>query len=268
MNRGTIDECLSVLRKYKIPALDITGGAPEMIPDFRYLVTEARNIGAEITVRHNLTVMFEEGREDLPEFFSENKVDVVCSLPYFQEKQTDAQRGGGVFEKSVSALKRLNGVGYGMNGTGLTLNLVYNPVGAFLPPEQSSIERDFRRELRKRHGIEFDNLYTITNMPIARYLDWLRSSGNENAYMDRLVNAFNPATVEGLMCRNTLSVDWQGYLYDCDFNQMLELGIDGTTRTHISEFDPGILEGRKIITNDHCFGCTAGAGSSCGGTLA
>ncbi len=180
-------------------------------------------------VRHNLTVMFEKGFEDLPEFFAENEVEVVSSLPYFQAQQTDAQRGDGVFEKSVEALKKLNSVGYGIDEK-LILNLVYNPVGAFLPPEQSAIEADFKRELKQRYDIVFNNLYTITNMPIARYLDWLRRSGNETSYMQKLVNAFNPATVEGLMCRNTLSVDWLGNLFDCDFNQMLEIPINRICR--------------------------------------
>ncbi|MEP7039056.1 MAG: arsenosugar biosynthesis radical SAM (seleno)protein ArsS [Acidobacteriota bacterium] len=267
MTRETVETCLEVLRKYEIPTLDITGGAPELIPDFRYFVTEARKTGAKIMVRHNLTVMFEEGFEDLPEFFAENEVEVVSSLPYFLEQQTDAQRGAGVFDKSVEALKRLNAVGYGIDKN-LILNLVYNPVGAFLPPEQKSIEADFRRELKNRYDIVFNNLYTITNMPIARYLDWLRRSGNETSYMQKLVGAFNPSTVSGLMCRNTLSVDWLGNLFDCDFNQMLELGIDKNLKQTIFDLDLESLKNRQIITANHCFGCTAGAGSSCGGIVA
>ena len=267
MTRGTIDECLKVLRKYKIPTLDITGGAPELIPDFRLFVTEARKTGAKIMVRHNLTVMFEKGFEDLPDFFAENEVEVVCSLPYFLQQQTDAQRGAGVFDKSVEALKKLNAVGYGIDKN-LVLNLVYNPVGAFLPPEQSAIEADFRRELKSRYDIVFNNLYTITNMPIARYLDWLRRSGNETSYMQKLVNAFNPTTVEGLMCRNTLSVDWLGNLFDCDFNQMLEMPVTANVGQKIQDFSPEKFHGREIMTAAHCFGCTAGSGSSCGGTVA
>jgi radical SAM/Cys-rich protein len=267
MKRETVDACLDVLRKYEIPTLDITGGAPELIPDFRYFVMEARKTGAKIMVRHNLTVMFEEGFEDLPEFFAENEVQVVSSLPYFLEQQTDAQRGNGVFEKSVEALKKLNGVGYGINEK-LTLNLVYNPVGAFLPPEQKQIEADFKRELKTRYDISFNNLYTITNMPIARYLDWLRRSGNEMSYMQKLVNAFNPTTVSGLMCRNTLSVDWLGNLFDCDFNQMLEMPVTANVGQRIQDFSPDKFFGREIMTNAHCFGCTAGSGSSCGGTVA
>ena len=267
MARETIDQCLEVLERHKIPTLDITGGAPELIPDFRYLVTGARKAGSHVMVRHNLTVMFEANYEDLPEFFAENEVEVLCSLPYFMQSQTDAQRGDGVFEKSIRGLRKLNAVGYGIADPKLKLNLVYNPVGAFLPPDQDSIEADFKRELRSRYDIDFNNLYTIANMPIARYLDWLRSSGNEVSYMEKLVNAFNPDTVDGLMCKSTLSVDWLGNLYDCDFNQMLELPLPSDIGQHISEFDPTRLQGRKIMTDSHCFGCTAGAGSSCGGTV-
>ncbi len=268
MGRETIDACLEVLRKHKIPTLDITGGAPELIPDFRYFVSEAQKIGAKIMVRHNLTVMFEEGYEDLPGFFAKNNVEVVCSLPYFLEQQTDAQRGGGVFGKSIEALRKLNAAGYGNRGGNLTLNLVYNPVGAFLPPEQTAIEADFKRELKNRYDIVFDNLYTITNMPIARYLDWLRASGNEKSYMQKLINAFNPGVVDGLMCRNTLSVDWLGNLFDCDFNQMLEIPVTSKVGQTIWDFSPSGFFDREIMTNAHCFGCTAGSGSSCGGTVA
>ncbi len=267
MSRETIEACLDVLRKYKIPTLDITGGAPELIPDFRYFVTEAQKTGAKIIVRHNLTVMFESGQEDLPEFFVENNVEVISSLPYFLAQQTDAQRGAGVFEKSVEALRKLNAVGYGI-GEKLILNLVYNPVGAFLPPEQSAIEADFKRELKTRYDISFNNLFTITNMPIARYLDWLRSSRNEESYMQKLVNAFNLATVAGLMCRNIISVDWTGKLFDCDFNQMLEIGVAADLPQTIHDFAPEKFNNRKIVTAAHCFGCTAGSGSSCGGAVA
>ncbi len=267
IERETIDACLDVLREHKISTLDITGGAPELVPDFRYFVTEARKTGAKIMVRHNLTVMFEEGHEDLAEFFAKNNVEVVCSLPYFMQQQTDAQRGEGVFDKSIEALKKLNAVGYGIEGRSLILNLVYNPVGAFLPPEQPAIEADFKRELKTRYDIVFNNLYTITNMPIARYLDWLRRSKNEKGYMQKLVNAFNPTTVESLMCRNTLSVDWLGNLFDCDFNQMLEIPVAEKVSQTIHDFSPEKFIDREIMTNTHCFGCTAGSGSSCGGTV-
>ena len=267
MPREVVDACLKALCEFEIPTLDITGGAPELIPDFRYFVTEARASGAKVLVRHNLTVMHEEGQEDLPEFFAENRVEVVSSLPYFSAAKTDSQRGTGVFDKSIEALKRLNDVGFGVESA-LTLNLVYNPVGAFLPPDQASIEADFKRELMTRYGISFNSLFTITNMPIARFLDWLRRSDNETHYMSKLANAFNPATVEGLMCRNLISVDWTGRLSDCDFNQMLEMPLaDGLPQT-IFDFDLEKLAERRIVTADHCFGCTAGSGSSCGGAVA
>jgi radical SAM/Cys-rich protein len=268
MSAETAGQVLDALERFRIPTLDITGGAPELNPSFRRLVTQARRAGAHVIVRHNLTVMFEPGQEDLPEFFREHAVEVVSSLPYFLEQQTDAQRGSGVFQKSVEALRRLNAVGYGREGGGLTLNLVYNPVGAFLPPAQVAIERDFKRELLTRHGVTFDRLYTITNMPIKRFLEYLRRSGNEERYMRKLVEAFNPATVEGLMCRTLVSVDWTGRLYDCDFNQMLELGVAPELPQTIADFDPGRLAARRVVTGAHCFGCTAGAGSSCGGAVA
>ncbi|HEX7955940.1 MAG TPA: arsenosugar biosynthesis radical SAM (seleno)protein ArsS [Pyrinomonadaceae bacterium] len=267
MTAETAGQVLEALKRFRIPTLDITGGAPELNPSFRRLVAEARRAGAHVIVRHNLTVMFEPGQEDLPDFFREHGVEVVSSLPYFLEQQTDAQRGRGVFEKSVEALRRLNAAGYGRGG-GLTLNLVYNPVGAFLPPAQGAIERDFKRELSTRHGVTFDHLYTITNMPIRRFLEYLRRSGNEERYMRKLVEAFNPATVEGLMCRTLVSVDWTGRLYDCDFNQMLELGVAHGLPQTVADFDPARLAARPVVTGAHCFGCTAGAGSSCGGAVA
>jgi radical SAM/Cys-rich protein len=268
MTRETAGQVIAAVRRFRIPTLDITGGAPELNPSFRYLVAEARRTGAHVIVRHNLTVMAEPGQGDLPEFFREQGVEVVSSLPYFLEQQTDAQRGSGVFHKSIEALRRLNAVGYGREGGGLTLNLVYNPVGAFLPPAQEAIERDFKRELLARHGVTFDHLYTITNMPIRRFLDYLRRSGNEERYMRKLVEAFNPATVEGLMCRRLVSVDWTGRLYDCDFNQMLELGVAPGLPQTIAGFDPDEFAARPVMTGAHCFGCTAGAGSSCGGAVA
>ncbi|HLL74531.1 MAG TPA: arsenosugar biosynthesis radical SAM (seleno)protein ArsS [Pyrinomonadaceae bacterium] len=268
MTGETAEQVIDALRRFRIPVLDITGGAPELNPSFRYMVREARRLGAHVIVRHNLTVMFEPGQKDLPEFFRDHAVEVVSSLPYFLEQQTDAQRGAGVFGKSIEALRHLNAAGYGREGSGLVLNLVYNPAGAFLPPAQESIERDFKRELLARHGIVFNRLYTITNMPIRRFLEYLRRSGNEGRYMRKLVEAFNPATVEGLMCRTLVSVDWTGRLHDCDFNQMLELGVaPGLPRT-IADFDPAQLAARRIVTAAHCFGCTAGAGSSCGGAVA
>lgn len=266
MSREVVDACLGTLRRFGIPTLDITGGAPELIPDFRHFVRGARQIGVKVTVRHNLTVMFEPGQEDLPDFFVENDVEIVSSLPYFIAEKTDRQRGTGVFDKSIEALKRLNAVGYGKKN-GLKIDLVYNPVGAFLPPDQASIEADFKRELMERHGVVFNNLFTITNMPIARFLDWLRRSGNFDTYMAKLVNAFNPATVSGLMCRNLISVDWTGRLFDCDFNQMLEMSLSTELPQTIFDFDISKLDKRRIGIADHCFGCTAGSGSSCGGAV-
>lgn len=267
MSRETIDAVLRALREFRIPVLDITGGAPELNPSFRHLVEGARMVNTRILVRHNLTVMFEDGQSDLPEFFADNEVEVICSLPYFLRQETDAQRGSGVFDRSIEGLKRLNHAGFGIDDN-LILNLVYNPVGAYLPPPQGSIEADFKRELKARHGISFNNLFTITNMPIARFLDWLRRSRNEDAYMNRLVNAFNPSTLSGLMCRNLISVDWTGRLYDCDFNQMLDLPVESGLPQTIFDFDIEKLAGRKIVMADHCFGCTAGSGSSCGGSVA
>jgi radical SAM/Cys-rich protein len=267
MTRETAEQVIAALRRFRFPTLDITGGAPELNPSFRYLVTEAHSLGTHVMVRHNLTVMFEPAQDDLPDFFRAHQVEVVSSLPYFLEQQTDAQRGHGVFERSIKALRRLNAVGYGIEGSSLILNLVYNPVGAFLPPPESSLEADFKRELLSRHGVSFHRLYTITNMPIKRFLDYLRRSGNEERYMRRLVEAFNPRAVEGLMCRSTLSVDWTGRLYDCDFNQMLELGVAPELPQTISELDPERFARRRIMTGAHCFGCTAGTGSSCGGAV-
>ena len=267
MARETVEQVIAALRRFRFPTLDITGGAPELNPSFRYLVTEARAMGTHVIVRHNLTVMFEVGQDDLSQFFCNQAVEVTCSLPYFLEEQTDAQRGRGVFKKSIEALRKLNAVGYGNEETGLILNLVYNPVGAYLPPPQSSIETDFKRELLARHGVSFHHLYTITNMPIKRFLDYLRRSGNEERYMRKLVEAFNPHSVEGLMCRSLVSVDWTGRLYDCDFNQMLELGVAPELPQTISDFDAEQFAEREIRTGGHCFGCTAGAGSSCGGAV-
>ena len=267
MTRETVAAVIDALRRFQIPTLDITGGAPELNPWFRYLVTEASNLGAHVIVRHNLTVMFEPAQDNLAEFFREHGVEVVSSLPYYLEQQTDSQRGTGVFQKSIIALRRLNAVGYGVVGTKLNLNLVYNPVGAFLPPVQEAIELDFKHELLSRYEITFNRLYTITNMPIKRFLDYLRRSGNEERYMRKLVEAFNPETIDGLMCRNLVSVDWTGKLYDCDFNQMLEMGVAPELPQTIADLDLDSFVRRRIMTGPHCFGWTAGAGSSCGGAV-
>ena len=260
-----VERCLEVLAQCDIPTIDITGGAPELHPQFREIVLRARRLGRRIINRCNLTVTLLPNYADLPLFFAEHLVELVCSLPHFRAKQTDTQRGAGVFDESIEALRRLNHLGYGRDASGLLLNLVTNPVGAFLPPSQRLAERDWKHQLRSRYGIEFNRLYTITNMPIARFLEWLVDSGNLQDYMERLVNAFNPAAAEGVMCRDTLSVGWDGTLYDCDFNQMLELPVAGRTAQTIFDFDLEKLGRRPIVTGPHCYGCTAGAGSSCGG---
>lgn len=262
MTRETMQLCLDALAKTDIPTVDITGGAPELNPNFRWFVEEVRKLGRHVMDRCNLTILEQPKYEDLPEFFARHGVEVVCSLPHYRAMNTDAQRGEGVYEKSIRALKRLNAVGYG-GGRGLRLVLVTNPVGAFLPAGQASLEAEWKRELERLHGIRFDALFCITNMPISRYLEWLQTSGNFEAYMERLVTGFNPAAAAGAMCRNTISVAWDGALYDCDFNQMLELPI--RDKGHIRDFDLTALNTREIITARHCFGCTAGAGSSCGG---
>jgi radical SAM/Cys-rich protein len=217
--------------------------------------------------RCNLSVLLLPSQSDLAEFLARHRVEVIASLPYYRASQTDAQRGEGVFEKSMKALQLLNRLGYGREGTGLALNLVYNPVGAFLPPKQEAIEVQFRRELGTRYGVVFTRLYTITNMPISRFLEFLVESGNYEGYMERLANAFNPAAAAGVMCRYTLSIGWDGTLYDCDFNQMLDLPVDHGTPRHIRDFDPARLNTRHIVTRNHCYGCTAGSGSSCGGAV-
>lgn len=268
MTRETMQYCLDALRDTDITTVDLTGGAPEMNPDFRWFVEELSAMDKHIIVRCNLTIIVANPKyHDLPEFFKKHKVEVVSSLPYFSAKRTDSQRGDGVFERSIQALKMLNEAGYGMPGTNLTLNLVYNPSGAFLPDNQVELELQFKEKLRQGWGIEFNLLLAITNLPISRFLDYLVISEQYAEYMEELVNAFNPAAAAGVMCRNTVSVSWDGFMYDCDFNQMLDLTVQGGI-THVKDFDIGVLEGREIILNQHCYGCTAGAGSSCGGQTA
>jgi radical SAM/Cys-rich protein len=269
MSRQTMEQCLEVLKNSDIGTVDLTGGAPELNPDFRWFVEEIKKLGKHVIVRCNLTIILANKRfHDLPGFFKENKVEVVSSLPGFTRDRTDRQRGDGVFEDSIKALQMLNQVGYGAEGSGLVLNLVYNPAGAFLPPAQLALEKEYKAELLSRYNIIFNSLYAITNMPVSRYLDYLLSSGNYERYMDKLISAFNPAAIANLMCRNTISVGWDGYLYDCDFNQMLELKVSCEKSGHISEFDFQALSNRSIVLKQHCFGCTAGAGSSCGGSIA
>jgi len=267
MTRETAEAVVRVLAQSDIPTLDITGGAPEMNPNFRWLVEEASRLGRRVIDRCNLTILVAPGFTDLPEFLAENKVEVVASLPCYLEENCDAQRGNGVFRRSIDALRRLNELGYGQPDSGLTLTLVYNPVGPSLPPAQEKLEAAYRRELAARYGVVFSRLFTITNMPISRFLDDLLRTEQYDAYMQKLIDTFNPAAVEGVMCRTTLSVDWQGRLFDCDFNQMLELGLAPDMPQHIRDFDISRLANRRIASGRHCFGCTAGAGSGCQGAV-
>lgn len=267
MSRETFELCLAALENSDIPTVDITGGAPELNPEFLWFVERCRALGRHVIDRCNLTIIETPSHADLPDLLARNQVEVVCSLPHYRRLGTDRQRGEGVYAKSISALRKLNAVGYGRQPE-LKLNLVTNPVGAFLPGSQASLEREWKRELEANHGVVFDSLFTITNMPISRYLEWLIESGNLAGYMERLVTAFNPAAARGVMCRSTISVGWDGTLYDCDFNQMLDLPVAAPEARHIRDWDPGRLRGRDIVVDQHCFGCTAGAGSSCGGATA
>lgn len=267
MTGETAELVIDVLRRYDIPNLDITGGAPELNPHFRYLVREARALGRHVIDRCNLTVFFVAGQERLPEFLRDYQVEVTASLPCYVEENVEFQRGKGVYSKSIEALQRLNRLGYGAPASGLELNLVYNPLGPSLPPPQQGLEDAYRRELGQRFGIVFNRLYTITNMPINRFLLDLTRQGQREHYMELLVEKFNPSTVEGLMCRNLVSVGWDGRLYDCDFNQMLDLALEPGQPQHLRDFNAFVLAHRQVRTGAHCFGCTAGSGSSCGGAL-
>lgn len=270
MNRETVFEVVAFLKAARIKTLDITGGAPELNPHFRMLVTAARSIGVTVMDRCNLTIIEQPGQEDLPQFLSDHEVEVVASLPCYQEENVDRQRGKGVFETSVRCLQRLNRYGYGRPGSELVLNLVYNPQGPVLPPAQEKLEQDYRRHLGERFGIVFNQLFVLTNMPIQRFGSTLISKGQFEQYMDLLKNAYEPRNLESVMCRTLLSVDWRGYVYDCDFNQMLGLGLEwkGKPRVHLRELIGANLDGNAIVVKDHCYGCTAGQGSSCGGALA
>jgi radical SAM/Cys-rich protein len=267
MPREVIEAVLGFLERARIPTLDVTGGAPELHPDFREIVVRASRLGAHVMHRCNLTAVLLPNYADIPALLAEHGVEVVASLPYFQGRETDAQRGEGVFEESIESLRRFNALGYG-RGTGLVLNLVTNPVGTFLPGDQRALEVRWKAEMRRRYGIEFDRLYTITNMPISRFLEFLEERGKTEEYLVTLVNAYNPAAAAGVMCRNTLSVGWDGRLYDCDFNQMLDLPVEASAPPTIFDADLAALERRAIAVGAHCFGCTAGAGSSCGGAVA
>ncbi len=269
MTRDTMKRCLEVIKNSGAHTLDLTGGAPEMNPDFRWFVEEAAKVGIkDFIVRSNLTIIRANKKyHDLPEFFKKHNVHVVSSMPHWTRGKTDKQRGNGVFDKSIKALQDLNAVGYGMPDSALRLDLVYNPSGAFLPGNQAAMEKDFKKALMEDFGIQFHNLFAITNLPIARFLDYLIASENYEDYMYALVDAYNPAAVKNVMCTNTLSVSWDGYLFDCDFNQMLELPVNSPSK-HISDFNKTLLEGRDIVISQHCYGCTAGAGSSCQGVVA
>ena len=267
MTRETMEAALRVADAAGIRTVDITGGAPELNPEFRWLVSECRRRGLHVIDRCNLTILLVPAYGDLPAFFAAHRVELVCSLPHYRAPATDAQRGEGVFDRSIEGLRRLNAAGYGDGRSGLRLVLVTNPAGAFLPGNQASLEAEWKREMLRRYGITFDALYCLANMPISRYLAWLLESGHLERYMSTLAQAFNPRAVPALMCRTTLSVGWDGSLYDCDFNQMLELPLAAGPRAHIRDIDPRRLPGREIVVGPHCFGCTAGAGSGCGGTL-
>lgn len=270
MSRQTMETALEKLAKapHSVTTVDITGGAPEMNPDFRWFVEAITALGKKIIVRCNLTIIVANRKfHDLPEFFRKHNVEVVSSLPSYTADRTDRQRGEGVFNDSISALKMLNRAGYGQPGSGLILNLVYNPAGAFMPPPQAALENEYHTELFQEHGVRFNNLFTITNMPISRYLDYLLTTGNLERYMEKLIGAFNPAAVQHVMCRNTLSIGWDGTVYDCDFNQMLDLPVINQGGAHLKDLNWDTLSNREIVTNEHCYGCTAGSGSSCGGSL-
>jgi len=268
MTWETMEQCLDVIKSIpSIETVDLTGGAPEMNPNFRPFVEELSKLGKQVIVRCNLTIILANPKyHDLPAFYKKHNCQVVSSLPFYKESRTDSQRGSGVFKKSIKALQMLNEVGYGKPETGLELHLVYNPAGAFLPPPQEQLKQDYKEILAADYGIVFNELFSITNIPISRFLNYLVKSGNYVEYMTKLANAFNPSTVNGLMCRNTLSIGWDGYVYDCDFNQMLDKKINCSGQ-HLTDLPIDELTSREIYVNQHCYGCTAGAGSSCGGEI-
>jgi len=269
MSRETVDAVLAFLALTTIPTLDITGGAPELHADFDYLVESARQLGRHIMDRCNLTVIFEPGKDYLPEFFARYRVELVCSLPCYSEENVDKQRGKGTFDASIRALQRFNELGYGHPGSELILNLVYNPVGPYLPPPQGMLEQDYKRILRDRFGIEFNHLYCLSNMPITRYAVHLKLCGEYDRYVELLETSFNATTLDRVMCRNLISVSWEGSIYDCDFNQMLGLPILDAEGKPLNIFSLSVdqLFERPIAVGNHCYACTAGSGSSCGGAL-
>lgn len=267
MQKDTMTACLAAIEKTNVPTIDITGGAPEMNPYFKWFVQELKQRKRHVIVRSNLTILTEEGYNALPEFFADNQVEITASLPCYLEHNVDMVRGAGVFRKSIDALKHLNSINYGKVGSGLILNLVYNPAGAFLPPSQNILKADYKKELSERYGIIFNNLYTITNMPIGRFLNKLNATHGYDSYIEELASKYNPDAVEQVMCRYTLSVGWDGTLYDCDFNQMLGLKVNHDAPSDIKGFDFNKLHKRQIVTGIHCYGCTAGFGSSCKGAV-
>ncbi|MEQ6341431.1 MAG: arsenosugar biosynthesis radical SAM protein ArsS [Gammaproteobacteria bacterium] len=269
MARETIDDVISFMQTAGLPTLDLTGGAPELNPHFRYLVQRARDLGMRVIDRCNLTIIEEPGQEDLAGFLAAQQVEITASLPCYLEENVDQQRGKGVFEASIRALRKLNTLGYGQENTGHVLNLVYNPQGPTLPPPQAQLEADYKEHLSEHYGIVFNRLYTLANMPIQRFGSMLVSKGQFHSYMALLRAAHQDANLEGVMCRTLLSVDWQGYVYDCDFNQMLGLPLrrNGRPRAHINDLVGNDLQDDPIVVGDHCYGCTAGQGSSCGGAL-
>ncbi|MCL6218696.1 arsenosugar biosynthesis radical SAM (seleno)protein ArsS [Zunongwangia pacifica] len=267
MTKETMLQCLEVIKNTGAHTLDLTGGAPEMNPNFKWFVQEASKAGIkDFIVRSNLTIILANKKyHDLPDFFKKHNVHVVSSLPFYKREKTDKQRGSGVFDKSIKALQLLNKVGYAQPESKLKLDLVYNPSGAFLPTNQAAMEKDFKKALKEDFNIDFNHLFAITNLPISRFLEYLIASENYEDYMYSLVEAYNPAAVENVMCTNTISISWDGWLYDCDFNQMLDLKVNAKVK-HISEYNEDLLNDRNIIISQHCYGCTAGAGSSCQGS--
>ncbi|MDE3142940.1 MAG: arsenosugar biosynthesis radical SAM protein ArsS [Bacteroidota bacterium] len=268
MTKETMQQCLIALENNpELKTVDLTGGAPELNPNFRWFVEEIKKLNRHVIVRCNLTIILANKKyHTLPQFYKQHNIEVVSSLPFYTQQRTDRQRGDGVFEDSIKALQMLNQAGYGRKETGLILNLVYNPAGAFLPPSQQSLEKEYKQALMDKFQIEFNNLFAITNLPISRFLDYLLQSNNYEMYMEKLAEAYNPVAANNVMCRNTISVGWDGYLYDCDFNQMLDLKLACLAK-HISQFSTEKLNSRNIVVGQHCYGCTAGAGSSCGGAV-
>jgi radical SAM/Cys-rich protein len=268
MDRLVMEACIELAKNSSIETVDITGGAPEMHPDFSWFVERLSELKVKIKTRTNLTILLDEGFEELPDFLASKKVEVIASLPCYQEGNVDSQRGSGSFLSSIAALKRLNAVGYGLDGTGLTLNLVYNPLGSTLPPSQDGLQEDYRRELRARYNLSFTNLFVIANMPIGRFRESLVDSGELDTYIGRLSAAFNPMAAVNAMCREMISVGYDGSIFDCDFNQVLGLRCGDGATANIKDLDIERLAARRIVTGPHCYGCTAGAGSSCGGEVA